>query len=68
MSREKLNKSAGEQILNVRKALKLSQAELARRLGDKGIVISQMGISRYEKGSVRIPADVLIAVKSFIGA
>ncbi len=61
------NKKAGLKIKGIRKALKLTQAGLAKKLiDDHELKSTQQNISKYESGDIRCPAEILLAVESLI--
>ena len=57
-----MKKHIGEVIAANRKNLKLSQIDLAARLAEKDINISNAGISSWEKGNSIPTADTFLTV------
>ena len=65
--RKLYRKRIGNIILDIRRKLDLTQTELADlyNLKDDGMFTNQRNISKYEKGVVACPAEVLMKILSF---
>ncbi|MBQ1458364.1 MAG: LexA family transcriptional regulator [Butyrivibrio sp.] len=57
-----MKKDIGKVIAKHRKAMKLSQIDLARQLAEHNIVITNAGISAWEKGNTTPSAEALLTV------
>ncbi len=66
-TRTDVSRVVGRQIRWARDELKLSQAQLARRLKDKGVTMRQVTIARLEGGQRRITVDEVFAVAAALG-
>lgn len=57
----------GRRLLAARKALKMTQAELAQVLSMNGVSISDSAIGMYEKGKRRVTYDVAVILEKLHG-
>ena len=62
-----MNKNIGEVIAVNRKGKQMSQIDLAERLAEKGIIITNSAISAWEKGNTTPTAESLLAVCEILG-
>jgi transcriptional regulator with XRE-family HTH domain len=62
-----VSRVVGRQIRTVRELLRLSQAQLAQRLKDKGVTMRQVTIARLESGDRRITVDEVFAIAAVLG-